>query len=160
MTMHGILAFGNIKYQTCLKNKFSFPMSDIATYLVLRLNSRESHTLLRLGVPQNRPPCKHHYLPRHTPVHTSRSMVGICERNQMKPFYCCPPLKCNPITTCLYCISQNIKCRFPVDHLRRTAIPCYCPHCIRDIRPGQQGNPQKRTDQLSNRKQNNRLVNI
>ena len=29
-----------------------------------------------------------------------------------------------------------------------------------DIRPGQQGNPQKRTDQLSKRKRNIRLVNI
>ena len=26
-----------------------------------------------------------------------------------------------------------------MDHLRCTAIPCYCPHCIRDIRAGQQG---------------------
>ena len=32
MAMHGILAFGNIKHHTCLKNKISFPMSDIATY--------------------------------------------------------------------------------------------------------------------------------
>ena len=47
-----------------------------------------------------------------------------------------------------------------MDQLRRTAIPCYCPHCIRDIRPGHQGNPQKRTDQLLKRKQNIRLVNI
>ena len=39
-------------------------------------------------------------------------------------------------------------------------ILCYCPHCIRDIRPGQQRNSQKRTDHLSKREENNRLVNI
>ena len=66
---------------------------------ILRLSSRESHTLLRLGVPRNRPPCTHHYPPRHAPpVRTARSIVGICEQNQMKPSYW-PPLKCNPKTT-------------------------------------------------------------
>ena len=59
-----------------------------------------------------------------------------------------------------HCIPQYTTRRFPVDQLRRTAIPCYCPHSIRDIRPSQEGNPQKPTDQLSKREQNNRLVNI
>ena len=66
----------------------------------------------------------------------------------MKPFYC-PPLKCNPTTTGPHCIPQNTKCRFPVDHLRRATVPCYGPHGIYDMRPAQQGNPQKRSDQLS-----------
>ena len=30
--MHGIPALGNMKRQTCLKNKISFATSDIATY--------------------------------------------------------------------------------------------------------------------------------
>ena len=98
--------------------------------------------------------------PRHAPpVRIARSIVGICERNQTKPRQR-PLLKINPKRTRPNCIPQYTTRRFPVDQLRRTAIPCYCPHCIRDIRPGQKGNPQKRTDQLSKRKQNIRLVNI
>ena len=127
---------------------------------ILRLSSRENHTLLRLGVPRNRPHCTHHYSPRHAhPVRTARSIVGICERYQTKPRQR-PLLKRNLKRTRPHCIPQYTTRRVPVDQLRRTVIPCYCPHCIRDIRPGQLGNPQKRTDQLSKRKQNIRLVNI
>ena len=131
---------------------------------ILRLSSRVSHTLLRLGVSRNRLPCTHHYPPRHAlPVRTARSIVGICERNQTKPRQR-PLLKRNPKITRPHCIPQyatrRFTRRFPVDQLRPTAIPCYCPHCIRDIRPGQEGNPRKPTDQLSKREQNNRLINI
>ena len=42
---------------------------------IFRLSSRESHTLLRLGAPRNRPPCAHHYPP------PTRSSCPYCAKH-------------------------------------------------------------------------------
>ena len=111
----------------------------------LRLSSRDSHTLLSLEVSRNRPPCTHHSSPGHRrTVSRLARVASIPKRNQMKPFHC-PYLKCNPKTTCPYCIPQNTKCRFPVDHLRRATVPCYDPHGIYDIRSTRQSTKEMRS---------------
>ena len=107
-----------------------------------------------------RPPRTHHCSPGHRPtVSRLARVVSIRKRNQMKPFYC-PPLKCNPETAGPYCIPQNTKCRFPVDHLRRATAPCYGPHGIYDIRPAKQCNPQQRSDQISENTTDSLIIDI
>ena len=155
--MHGILFFGNMKNQIRLKNKISFAISDISTYSACVVNSVMHFWVCEYH--ETGPPA--HITTPRTPTY-GQSPCSRSQHPQMKPneTLLLPPLKCIPKTTGPFCIPQNKKCRFPVDHLRCTAIPCYCPHCIRDIRAGQQGNSQKRTDHLSKREENNRLVNI
>ena len=57
MAIHGILAFGNINHHWANLPRKENLLPHVRNSLILRLSSRESHTLLRLGVPRNRPPC-------------------------------------------------------------------------------------------------------